>query len=133
MRFVLLTVDDVIAVHDYVLSDHESQGLAGGKFLDGALNRVENRLHYGLIADVFDLGAAYAAVIAQAHCFNDGNRRTALQVMDVVLDLNGVQMAWEAEVIGWKIVLLAQSKLDDVSYAEWLRDEAIRSAVLSSE
>jgi death-on-curing protein len=133
MRFVLLTVDDVIAVHDYVLSDHESQGLAGGKFLDGALGRVENRLNYGLIEDVFDLGASYAAAISQAHCFNDGNKRTAFQVMDVVLDLNGVQMAWETEVIGQKMVLLAQSKLDDVSFAEWLRQEASRNAVLSSE
>lgn len=133
MRFVLLTVDDVIAVHDYVLSDHESQGLGGGKFLDGALGRVENRLNYGLIEDVFDLGASYAAAISQAHCFNDGNKRTAFQVMDVVLDLNGVQMAWETEVIGQKMVLLAQSKLDDVSFAEWLRQEASRNAVLSSE
>ena len=133
MTFVLLTVDDVIAVHDYVLSDHESQGLAGGKFLDGALGRVENRLTYGLITDVFDLGASYAAAISQAHCFNDGNKRTAFQVMDVVLDLNGVQMAWDTEVIGQKIVLLAQSKLDDVSFAEWLRQEASRNAVLSSE
>ena len=133
MTFVLLTVDDVIAVHDYVLSDHESQGLAGGKFLDGALSRVENRLNYGLIEDVFDLGAAYDAAISQAHCFNDGNKRTAFQVMDVVLDLNGVQMAWDTEVIGQKIVLLAQSKLDDEMFAEWLRQEASPNAVLSSE
>jgi death-on-curing protein len=62
--------------------------------------------------------------ISQAHCFNDGNKRTAFQVMDVVLDLNGVQMAWDTEVIGQKVVLLAQSKLDDASFADWLRHEA---------
>ena len=133
MTFVLLTVSDVMAIHDHVLSDHELQGLAGGKFLDGALGRVENRLNYGLIKDVFDLGASYAAAISQAHCFNDGNKRTAFQVMDVVLDLNGVQMAWDTEVVGQKVVLLAQSKLDDELFAEWLRREASRSAVLSSE
>ena len=124
MIFILLTVDDVVAIHDYVLSDHELQGRAGGKYLDGALGRVENRLKYGLIEDVFALGAAYAAAISQAHCFNDGNKRTAFQVMDLVLDLNGVQMAWDTELIGQKIVLLAQSKLDDVSFADWLRHEA---------
>jgi death-on-curing protein len=124
MTFILLTVDDVVAIHDYVLSDHELQGLAGGKYLDGALGRVENRLNYGLIEDVFALGASYAAAISQAHCFNDGNKRTAFQVMDLVLDLNGVQMAWDTEVIGQKIVLLAQSKLDDASFADWLRQEA---------
>ena len=133
MTFILLTVNNVVAIHDHVRGDHELQGLAGGKFLDGALGRVENRLTYGLITDAFDLGASYAAAISQAHCFNDGNKRTAFQVMDVVLDLNGVQIAWETELIGQKIVLLAQSKLDDVSFAEWLREEASRNAVLSSE
>ena len=133
MTFVLLTVNVVMAIHDHVLGDHELQGLAGVKFLDGALGRVENRLNYGLITDVFDLGASYATAISQAHCFNDGNKRTAFLVMDVVLDLNGVQMAWHAEVIGQKMVLLAQSKLDDTRFAEWLRQEASRSAELSSK
>ena len=64
MTFVLLTIDDVVAIHDYVLDDHELQGLAGDKFLDGALGRVENRLKYGLITDVFESGASYAAVIS---------------------------------------------------------------------
>ena len=109
------------------------KGWLAVNFLDGALGRVENRLDYGRIKDVFDLGAAYATAISQAHCFNDGNKRTAFQVMDVVLDLNGVQMAWDTEVIGQKIVLLAQSKLDDERFAEWLRQEVSRSAVLSSE
>ena len=74
---------------------------------------------------VFDVGASYAAAISQAHCFNDGNKRTAFQVLDVVLDLNGVQMAWDTQVIGQKIVLLAQSKLDDINCAEWLRPGAV--------
>ena len=133
MTFVLLTVDDVVAIHDYVLDGHELKGLAAGKFLDGALGRVENRLDYGLITDVFDLGASYAAAISRAHCFNDGNKRTAFQVMDVVLDLNGVQMTWDTEVIGQKLVLLAQSKLDDAGFADWLRQQANQSAESSGE
>lgn len=44
--------------------------------------------------------------------------------MDLVLDLNGVQMAWDTVVIGQKIVLLGQLKLDDASFADWLRQEA---------
>ena len=132
--FVFLTVDDVVAIHDYVLDDHELQGLACDKFLDGVLGRVENRLkYYGLITDVFELAASYAAAISQAHCFNDGNKRTAFQVMDVVLDLNGVQMTWDTEVIGQKMVLLAQSKLDDAGFADWLRQQAHQSAESSGE
>jgi death-on-curing protein len=124
MTFVLLTVDQVIAIHDYVLGDHELQGMAGGKYLDGALARVENRLSYGLIEDVFALAASYAAAVSQAHCFNDGNKRTAFQVMDLVLDLNGVPMVWDTEVVGQKIIAIAQSTLDETDLADWLRRQA---------
>lgn len=44
--------------------------------------------------------------------------------MDLVLDLNGVQMPWDTDVIGQKFILLAQSKLDDASFADWLRQKA---------
>lgn len=103
----------MIATHDHVLDGHELQGMASGKFLDGALGRVENRLNYGLVEDIFALAASYAAAISQAHCFNDGNKRTAFQVMDLVLALNGVQIDWNIESVGQKIILLAQSKLDE--------------------
>ena len=126
MTFVLLSVEHVIAIHDHVLDDHELQGMAGGKFLDGALARVENRLNFGLIEDVFALGASYAAAISQAHCFNDGNKLTAFQVMDLVLDLNGVQITWNTEVIGQQVILLAQSRLDDIDFADWLRAQATK-------
>ena len=124
MNYVLLAVDQVIAIHDHVLDDHELQGMAGGKYLDGALARVENRLSYGLIEDVFALAASYAAAVSQARCFNDGNKRTAFQVMDLVLDLNGVPMVWDTEVVGQKMIALAQSTLDETDLADWLRREA---------
>ncbi|MBA3326184.1 MAG: Fic family protein [Rhodobacteraceae bacterium] len=34
--------------------------------------------------------AAYAVAVAQNHCFNDGNKRTAHQAMNACLDINGV-------------------------------------------
>lgn len=85
MTFVLLSVEHVIAIHDHELDGNELQGMASGKFLDGALGRVETRLNYGLVEDVFALAASYAAAISQAHCFNDENKRAAFQVMDLVL------------------------------------------------
>ena len=60
--------------------------------LKAALSRVDNRLKYGLIDDIYSLAASYAAAISQAHCFNDGNKRTAFQVMDLILDLNGINV-----------------------------------------
>ena len=121
MSFLLLSVDHIIAIHDEVLEPNELQGMAGDKSLEGALSRVENRLNYGLIEDIYSLAASYAVAVSQAHCFNDGNKRTAFQVMDHILDLNGIHTVWDVEEVGQKIVLLSQSKLDETDLAQWLR------------
>jgi len=122
MSFILLSVDHIIAIHDEVLELNELQGMAGDKPLEGAFSRVENRLTYGLIDDIYSLAASYATAISQAHYFNDGNEGTAFQVLDIVLDLNGIQVIWDVETVGQKIVLLSQSKLDEAEFAQWLRE-----------
>ncbi len=120
MSFLLLSVDHIIAIHDEVLELNELQGMAGNKSLEGALSRVDNRLKYGLIDDIYSVAASYAAAISQAHCFNDENKRTAFQVMDLILDLNGINVIWDVEAVGQKMVLLSQSKLDEADLAQWL-------------
>ena len=125
MSFILLSVDHIIAIHDEVLEPSELQGMAGDKSLEGALSRVDNRLKYGLIDDIYSLAVSYAAAIPQAHCFNDGNKRTAFQVMDLILDLNGINVIWDVEAVGQKMVLLSQSKLDEADLAQWLRQTVV--------
>ena len=121
MSFILLSVEHIIAIHDEVLEPSELQGMAGDKSLEAALSWVDNRLKYGLIDDIYSVAASYEAAISQAHCFNDGNKRTAFQVMDLILDLNGIHTVWDVEEVGQKIVLLSQSKLDETDLAQWLR------------
>ena len=96
MSFILLSVDHIIAIHDEVLELHELQGMARDKSLEGALSKVDNRLKYGLMEDIYSLAASYAVAVSQAHCFNDGNKRTAFQVMDLILDLNAINAIWGA-------------------------------------
>lgn len=122
MSFVFLTVETVEALHDAVLNPGELQGRAMGKSLESALARVDNRILYGLVGDVFDLAALYAMAIARGHCFNDANKRTAHQAMDVCLALNGIEMVWNHEDIGQQIIALAQGLIDDGHLADWLRD-----------
>jgi death on curing protein len=126
MTFATLTPELVEGIHDAVLNPGELPGRARDKSLEGALARVENRLAYGMISDVFELAAAYAVAIAQGHCFNDANKRTAHQSMDVCLDLNGVQINWMSEETGQVIIRAAQRLLDEGELAEWLRQRAAR-------
>jgi len=125
MNFVLLNAVLVDAAHSAVLNPGELQGMAGDKSLDGALARVENRLVYGMIDDVFDLAAAYCVAVATGYVFNDGNKRTAHQVMDLCLDLNGVQLNHQAIEAGDIIREVAQRRMDEDDLATWLRRKAV--------
>jgi death on curing protein len=123
MEYLLLPTDLVDSIHDAVLNPGELTGRALDKSLDGALARVENRLAYGMIGDVFDLAAAYCVTVAQGHCFNDGNKRTAFRVMQVCLDLHGLaEPALPEDVTGQIIIRVAQGLMDEVQLAEWLRE-----------
>jgi len=124
MNYFLLSADTVIAIHDAVLNPGEIPGLAKDKSLEGALGRVDNRLVYGMINDVFDLAATYVTAISRGHCFNDGNKRTAHQAMDVCLDLHGIEITWDTEETGNRIIALAQGILHEEDLADWLRVKA---------
>ena len=116
-----LTTALVIRVHDEVLNPGELPGLDRDKSLEGALARVDNRLVYGMIHDIYDLAAAYAVAIAQGHCFNDGNKRTAFRSMMAVLEGNGIDTDLSAETIGPVIIRAAQGLMDEAELGLWLR------------
>lgn len=124
MNFALLSPELVEALHDTILNPGELTGRARGKSLEAALARVDNRLAYGMIDDVFDLAAAYAVAIARGHCFNDGNKRTAHQTMDTCLDMNGIQIAWDTIEVGQTIIRCAMDQMDNGDLADWLRAKA---------
>ncbi|HPY39798.1 MAG TPA: type II toxin-antitoxin system death-on-curing family toxin [Thiolinea sp.] len=121
MEFVLLTPEDVEYLHEQVLYESELQGLAGDKSLAGCLARVENRLAYGLIGDVYELAATYAVALAVGHVFNDGNKRTAFTAMNICLVLNGVEPTFDVMAAADVLITVAQNRVDEVVLAEWLR------------
>jgi death-on-curing protein len=124
MNWLLLDPASVERIHDNVLNPGELPGRARDKSLESALARVDNRLAYGVIGDIFDLAAAYAVAIARGHCFNDGNKRTAYRVMYVCLDINGIEPDWPMPEAGDTIIRVAQGALDEGDLAEWLRARA---------
>ncbi len=123
MSLILLPEELVLAIHDRVLNPGELVGTALDKSLSGALARVEHRLAYGMLTDAFDLAAAYAVAIATGHCFNDGNKRTAYEVMVVSLELHGIIFEPGFDTVGPIIIEVAQSKLDVGDLASWLRGQ----------
>lgn len=66
------------------------------------------------------LAAAYAYGIARGHCFPDGNKRLALAVLDVFLQLNGSELqAGEPEAVD-VMCALAAGELSEKALAAWI-------------
>ena len=120
MRF--LSAGDVVLIHDAVIHAHELQGEAPDKSVESVIARVLNRLEYGLVGDVFELAACYAAFIAVAHAFNDANKRTAFAAMDALLAVNGVELDYGSpEDAGDMIRKVVVGELDELGLGDWLR------------
>mgnify|MGYP001612995589 CR=1 FL=1 len=124
MAWQLFTIAEVVAIHDRAIATKELQGLAIGKSLDGALGRIEHRIQYGVITDIFDLAATYAMATTQGHVFNDANKRTAYACMNLCLIRHGVRIAFSVEAVGTMIIRLAQGALDERELAAWLRQQS---------
>ena len=116
-----LSFEKVVAIHERVVGPNELQGMARNKSIESVLARVDNRIAYGLIEDVFELAACYACYIAVGHVFNDGNKRTAFTAMDTCLRINGIELDFGAVEAGDMIIKAAQGIADEKEMAEWLR------------
>ena len=95
-------------------------GLRDHGLLESALARPKNILAYarGSIA-LAELAAAYAFGISSNHPFVDGNKRTALLVSFVFLDLNGMEVTASQEDAYLTILALAAGEVSEVELAQW--------------
>jgi death-on-curing protein len=122
-QFIVLNVDQVIALQDGIIASNELQGLAKDKSLDAVLDRVHNRLRFGFITDVYDLAACYATFIAKGHCFNDANKRTATADLFYILAINDIEIDFTDLTLAQWIIDVATDQKSEVELATWLRDK----------
>ena len=110
----------VVEIHDLILS--EEQGLHGNHGdapLEGALARIDSRIHYEGFDDVFEIAAMYAVALARGHVFNDANKRTALVTALTYLSLQGIDIPRD-DLLEEMMVDVAEGNLEQVDLAELL-------------
>jgi len=119
----------VIAVHQMLLAEHGgAPGIRDEALLDSSLNRPKQRFLYDEKSSVFDLAASYSYGLAKNHPFMDGNKRIALSVGAIFLELNGNSLnAAEAEAV---VILerLAAGDLSEEDIASWFKASSILKA-----
>ncbi len=119
----------VLAVHQMLVAEHGGlPGIRDQALLDSALARPQQKAAYGSEASIFELAAAYSYGLARNHPFVDGNKRIALTVAAVFLELNGFTLnAPEAETV-IMYQQLAAGELEEDALAKWFRDSSIANA-----
>ena len=106
--------------------------MAGDKSLNALLARIETRMSFGMITDVYELAACYACYacyacfLAVGRVFNDANKHTAFACMDVCLSLNDVALVYEHNEVGDLIIKAAQGVVVEIELSAWLRYQAQR-------
>ena len=112
-----------------LLAEHGgAKGLRDQKLLDSALARPQHKFSYDEDVSIFSLAASYSFGLARNHAFIDGNKRIALTVAAVFLELNKYSLnAPEGEaVVVYK--QLADGSLSEDMLAEWFKSSSIRVA-----
>lgn len=114
----------MLAVHDEQLAEHGGlPGVRAPDLLASALARPRNLYEYGE-PDLADMAASYGFGIARNHPFADGNKRTALVVTQLFLELNGLQLAASDPECVATFLALAAGELTERELATWIRDNS---------
>ena len=92
----VLTASGIRLIHDDVMFKGEVMGEYPNR-LENMLGRIENRITYQIgISDLFDIAGCYGAFLASAHCFMDGNKRTAFRATDLFLAGVGYELQFDS-------------------------------------
>ena len=121
---IFISAEDVVEIHEFVINPNEIQGLAKNKSIEAIISRIDNRIAFGMIRDVYELAACYACYISVGHAFHDANKRTAFATMDLCLALNGIELDYIDAEIGQLVIKAAQGIVDETELADWLRVKA---------
>jgi death-on-curing protein len=123
---VWVPVRAVVAIQLELIAEHG--GLGGPPriaALEAALARPKQQFSYATSPPSLErLAAAYGYALARNHCFPDGNKRVALAVIDVFLQLNGRELLAEEVDAANAMQRVAAGDLTEEQLADWIAAHA---------
>lgn len=92
-----INVGFVAAVHDEIIRQ-TGVGRAGVHLerLESVLGRIDQQIYYNQIENIYEIAAWYGIALAKGHAFVDGNKRTGLATMLTFLEIQGVDIQYDA-------------------------------------
>lgn len=129
MRY--LTVDELVYINDVLPGNDKIHKILQGKqkvrdigLLEAAAARpMQSVFGEDAYPTLHEKAAVLLHSIARNHPFADGNKRTATVAAIFMLQVNGLQVNWNAVEALERIAALAEGDEDPASFAAWLRTE----------
>jgi death on curing protein len=121
--YLYLTIAQIRELHDSINQEFgDTDGLRGLASLDLSVQAPKN-VAYFQDGDVFEQASAYACSIVQNNPLMDGNKRTALVVALVFLEVNGItDHEYNEPLLLQAMLYLAEGKMTADLFAQFLRD-----------
>lgn len=126
-EYVSLSIEQIIAIHDYQRELYGGlEGIKEPGYLDLIVDKPFTEF-YGeqQYPGLFLKAAVYMHGLATAHAFNDANKRTAVVVCAVFLNINGFPLNADANDELFSVALrVATKKMDLYDLADWLQENS---------
>jgi death-on-curing protein len=115
-----------LALHNEQLAEHGGgEGMRDSTLFDSALAKPLNVFACEEDGTIPRLAASYAFGIARNHAFVDGNKRTALVVSVLFLNLNGWDIVAGKQEVLLTFLRLAEGSLSEQELTAWFTRHAV--------
>lgn len=125
MGIVWLESREIIYIQNELISEHG--GLPGPPdegALESTLARPLHLLAYTQTSTIFDLASSYGYGFARNHCFPDGNKRVALESIDVFLMANGHELIADEMEAVITMNAVAEGQMSENELSAWIESNA---------
>jgi death on curing protein len=123
LRHYRVTLADVLAAHDEALTYGGRDGILNLGVIESAIGRPFSGYHRPIARKT----AALLHALVQNHGFLDGNKRTALLVILLMIDRSGYRLALrQKERIDDVVVAVADGRLGFEDLALWFRARLVK-------
>lgn len=124
---IKLTKQQILQFHDYLLNLHGGlQGIREPGYLD-LITEKPYTDYFGeeQYPGIFLKTAVYWHGLATAHCFSDGNKRTATMTAIVFLILNGLKLITSEDELFEIVLQIATGSMDLEDIASWIESNVV--------
>ncbi len=125
MRYSWITLDTILAIHDYQIAAHGGKtGIRDLGLIESALARAQNRSLYE-DASTPELAADYGFGLVKNHGFIDGNKRTAYVATRLFLKLHGMDFSCDPVSRVLVFESLGAGEISEEEFLTWVKNNTI--------